>query len=133
METKKKETKEVTTTKKEVVKVDLLSALNQMNKSANVSKSIKNKYVYPEELKELKSTDKIKKSYRRKIQKTLLFYLSIENPTKENKIEFNTFCNMFINSFKSVDEISIDELYSFHEAKQKETANKTLNLYKQLK
>lgn len=131
METK--ETKKKETTKKEVVKVDLLSALNQMNKSANVSKSIKNKYIYPDELKELKSTDKIKKSYRRKIQKTILFWLSVENPTQKDKEDFNSFCAMFINSFKSVDEISIDNLYSFHEAKQKEVANKTLNLYKQLK
>ena len=114
-------------------KIDLMSKLNQMNLSASVSHAIKNKYVYPNDLKELKSTDKQKKSYRRKIQKTLLVYLSLEKPNKEEKEAFEIFCKTFITNFKSLKECNIDNIYSFHNTKEKENAIKILNLYNTVK
>ena len=114
-------------------KKDLLKLLNEKNKSANVSKSISNKYLYPESMQDKKSTDKEKKSYRRKIQKTILYYLSLDKTTKESKKEFNEFCQTFISGFKNLNVVEITDLYSFHNEKEKETANKVLNSYKQIK
>lgn len=124
METKAKET---------VKKDDLISKLNTFNTNLSVSRAIKNKYIYPDELKELKSTDKNKKSYRRQLQKNILHFLSIDKPTKEQKDSFNEFCKLFITNFSSIKEIAIDSIYSFHNQKEKEQATKILNLYKAIK
>lgn len=127
METKDKPV--VTTTKKS----DLISKLNTFNTNLSVSRAIKNKYIYPDDLKELKSTDKRKKSYRRQLQKNILYFLSIVAPTKEQKDFFNDFCKTFIMNFESLNKIEIDSIYSFHNEKEKQEAIKILTLYKQVK
>ncbi|MFX0011350.1 MAG: hypothetical protein ACFE9R_13625 [Candidatus Hermodarchaeota archaeon] len=118
---------------KKETKTDLVKKLNQFNSSLIVSRAIKNKYVYPDDMKDLKSTDKQKKSYRRQLQRNILNFLSIENPTKEQKNSFADFCKLFIINFNSLDKIEIDNLYSFHDEKEKNKANEILKKYKQIK
>ena len=83
----------------------------------------------------LKSTSKEKKSYRHAIQKNILSYLSISEPTKDDKERFNSLCKAFINGFNSIDKCTIESVYSFAEsnAKEKENAKNILIKYKAIK
>jgi len=114
-------------------KSNLIAQLNTMNKSANVSRTIKDKYIYPVEFATLKSTDKEKKSYRKKIQKTILFYLQEKNVNTENKTEFEKFLKTFVSNFVSLEKSEINDLYSFHDEKEKEQSKKVLSTYQNLK
>lgn len=140
METKNKiETKkEVTNNEVTKNKIDLNELLNQTNQKNAIHKIARkkgNKYQYPDELKELKSTDKNKKRFRKQLQNNLLTFLSIDNPTKENLNDFQNFINaFFINAINIKNCNDVTQIYSFDESNKKEIENATLilNKYKKL-
>lgn len=141
METKEQKTTEQKVKEQIIIKkndVDLFKALEQTNKDNAVYKTARakgNKYNYPKELQDLKSKDKRKSSFRHSIQKNLLTFLSIDNPTKENLNSFQNFINtFFISPVKIKDCKDINEIYSFKDEnqKEKESCLLILNKYKVL-
>lgn len=127
--TEEKAHKQVIDNKDKLLRVKL----EEMNKKRVVSKAIKNKYVYPSDLQELKSTDKQKRTYRKNIQKTILSFLESENITINDKKEFNEYLKIFVKNFTSLDSANIEDIYSFHNELEKNKANTVLNKFKSVK
>lgn len=105
-------------------------------KELAINKSVSNgKYKYPNELKDLDSKDPKKKHYRNKIiQPTLKKLLSIENPTKDNLIQFNKAIELFFNSFNNVNQFTdVTEIYKIQNEAKKKFFASNLKKYQAIK
>lgn len=114
-------------------KKDLFKSLETFNAKNAINTAYVLKYNYPSELKALDSRDKLKRNYRKKIQKNILHYLAIAKPTKEDKNSFETFLKTFVIQFTSLQNMKVESIYNFRNDAKKVIADKVLKLYQAIK